>query len=803
MVRFSVGSIKKFFSLRSAIKKGEQLTSTGKVSVPTTTGSISVPKSSTIATESKSPTVIRQLGGGGSGGGGSSSGGGSIVPAISQVPSGSIQEQIKQKDIIVSGGETIVQQLQQRDKQFKSSSIEPPKQFSEDLSLGQRVSIVGGGILRDPSKLFAGEGLDLLSKPTAQQAAFTQFSFGTPTEDLPSTGRTVTFGDIQSDIEFSRALDIGAARKGAELKIKSERDLIQRDIFGGGTTLEEGRKQFDENLLKADTQFQSDIEDIFKAQPDVKGITGRRREGLQFGAEIFRDIGLLSTGLTSVTAGASRLKSDPLIIEDIEAIKSGETTIGAQTRQRPSLDTAVFFVGGLAPTASIFSRTGRAIEIGEIQSAKELAKFSQVGERTLVGEGAVDILSGTGKVGRTTAQIDTKLITTKVGDKFLTAGQEDILVTGRRFFSQRPFVTGGTQDISALSSSLPAGSQQISASLSRVKTRPATQFRFEETFFGSKGKIKLFRGTGDITEQLSVGVGVQPGKDLILGVGGKAGLSVDLISGKGFRGSSGLQISAPLQQRTILKIKRQPQFDTGFNFIQPAKITKTPFGKSFGFVGTQQIPSVTQPPIIKPSTQALDLTTTQTNFIPSVGKTITSGVSKTKTRPTQSISSFPPTTLGKAPGLKQLPAVRQAQALFPAQSIIPSQALLSSQAVRQDQALKISQSLKQPQRLRQKSGLEQLSFSIPSPAGLGGLGGFDFGGFILPPPPFLGGERGRGKKAKGKRAKVRIAPSFTGIVLDIREAAIVSPRLGVIPFSIRGLETGIPKSKKRKKKKKK
>ena len=56
-----------------------------------------------------------------------------------------------------------------------------------------------------------------------------------------------------------------------------------------------------------------------------------------------------------------------------------------------------------------------------------------------------------------------------------------------------------------------------------------------------------------------------------------------------------------------------------------------------------------------------------------------------------------------------------------------------------------------------------------------------------------------------KRTRIPIRPSFTGIVLEIEEAPIISPTLGVVPGQIRGLRTGLapPRRKKKKKVKKK
>jgi len=85
--------------------------------------------------------------------------------------------------------------------------------------------------------------------------------------------------------------------------------------------------------------------------------------------------------------------------------------------------------------------------------------------------------------------------------------------------------------------------------------------------------------------------------------------------------------------------------------------------------------------------------------------------------------------------------------------------------------------------------------------------GFGFGGFAF--PPLLGGSGTRGKPIKRRKAKVPIRPSFTGIILEIEEAAIptisAGVNLGILPGKIRGLATGfdVPKKKKKKSKKKK
>ncbi len=58
-------------------------------------------------------------------------------------------------------------------------------------------------------------------------------------------------------------------------------------------------------------------------------------------------------------------------------------------------------------------------------------------------------------------------------------------------------------------------------------------------------------------------------------------------------------------------------------------------------------------------------------------------------------------------------------------------------------------------------------------------------------------------KIKRKRPRVPIRPSFTGIIVGVEEAAIVSETFGVTPGQIRGLATGFERPKRKKKKNKK
>ncbi len=112
---------------------------------------------------------------------------------------------------------------------------------------------------------------------------------------------------------------------------------------------------------------------------------------------------------------------------------------------------------------------------------------------------------------------------------------------------------------------------------------------------------------------------------------------------------------------------------------------------------------------------------------------------------------------------------------------------------------------KQKQKLKQVLKQRQLQKQLPifeDPfTGFEGFRGFGFGiPLVLPRRPFLGGGGRRKKPIKVKKKRIRIAPSFTGIILGIEQAPIISERLGVTPFQIRGLKTGFEVSKKRKKK---
>ena len=120
----------------------------------------------------------------------------------------------------------------------------------------------------------------------------------------------------------------------------------------------------------------------------------------------------------------------------------------------------------------------------------------------------------------------------------------------------------------------------------------------------------------------------------------------------------------------------------------------------------------------------------------------------------------------------------------------------------------------------QAFGQSTIEFQIPKQALVSTLvppirrGGFEpLGGFriplFIPPFPSLGGSGTRRRPKRRARSRTRIAPSFTGIVLGIEEAAkpvkFFGVDLGILPGQIRGLETGfeVPKKKKKKKSKKK
>lgn len=73
-------------------------------------------------------------------------------------------------------------------------------------------------------------------------------------------------------------------------------------------------------------------------------------------------------------------------------------------------------------------------------------------------------------------------------------------------------------------------------------------------------------------------------------------------------------------------------------------------------------------------------------------------------------------------------------------------------------------------------------------------------GFGFPGVPSLGGGGAPRRRRKGKKVRRKIAPSFTGIVLEIETGLPKAGVFGLSPFAIRGI--GRPKKKKKSKKKK-
>jgi hypothetical protein len=180
--------------------------------------------------------------------------------------------------------------------------------------------------------------LDATVVPKAGRAAFQIGDRGIETRDLGllklgaavglskvSEAKFTTFGEIQKEIESGRSE-----------KIIPEQKRQQARIDSGEISLED-----------ATTEFKSFQQDVFKSSPDVPGITGKRRSPIRTAV----DIGLSATPLTAFTAAAVSSQADPIKV-DVEAIKSGTTSIAGASTQRPSLRTTGFIGAGVLGVAS-------------------------------------------------------------------------------------------------------------------------------------------------------------------------------------------------------------------------------------------------------------------------------------------------------------------------------------------------------------------------------------------------------------------------------------------------------------------
>lgn len=627
---------------------------------------------------------------------------------------------------------------------------------------------------------------------------------GTQIKLLKESGVDIkTFGEFQTGIEQERSKLISA-----------ERERLQSGIDIGGD-FETAQKEF--------TSFQKDV---FKTTPDVKGIKEPRRSPVR----TFVDVSLTSTPLTSFAAAAAVSKTDPVKV-DVEAIKSG-ASIGAVTTQRPGVGTAGFLVGGLIGGASRVSAGGREVTLGTVEEALSQSRLSQRGVRLVTKEKIIDVSAGIGRAEGTTA-LQRSIVVSKVSDggKIVSSvGREEFIATGKTFFAEKPFVLGGSREILAKTSVLE-GFGKVTPGISDVFVRERTGF---EAVLGKKGLVgesKIFPQAQFKLQQPSVSLGTKV-DDIILSTGGRIkGVSIETVETKGVRGFGDVRIDFPKETEAALKIIR-PKGDSGITSFKGVG-GGTPLSKTFAVSKLETLPSLKpttlKPTPTKPSTarvvaevsfkgipravdggglttkqiqrgqpkqlsQGLDLGGFQQLTFPGGRIDQLSGPQAFGTAGSLDLSGLALFTRGASLEKTRLGAVSRS---LSTERLVQPQAVILKQRVAQVSGLKTQ--------LLQETITPTDTFRGRRPFEL--RGGFD----ILPPiafPPSLGGVRTRGRPQRRVKRKVPIRPSFTGIILDIEEAAapvsIGGLDIGVSPFAIRGLETGfdVPKRKKKKAKKK-
>lgn len=604
-----------------------------------------------------------------------------------------------------------------------------------------------------------------------------------------SGAELTTFGDIQKGIETGRQEDIA-----------SQREDFQRRIDTGDISLEDAEKQF--------TQTQKDI---FTATPDVPGV--RARPVSPFRQVI--DLATISTPVTSAIGAQVSAKDDPLVV-DVGAIERG-ASIEASLTQRPSLRTATFVGGTVLGGGEALLKSGRDVQAVRVAEAQRRAGFSQTGFRIPGDKGFVDISSGVGRFDGVTAFQRTVSESRLVDGRLIqTGGKTEFISIGRTEFAGKPFVEGGSRAFAVQTEILPSTTGKISTGLSKVVSTPTTEFSAVLQRRGLVGSARAFR-EAPIKSQDVIGFGAKRG-DEIASVGGEVtGLSADVLRGGGFKFTEGVSLSGRLEGSSVLKILR-PAKDSGVSSIVGGG-TKTPFSTTFAEVQAPQVSTrVFSPPAIK-APKISPVTTRQEPLGFGLPRSV-GGTGLTDTQLAQATNLQAPGLVGRPRLDFEISRGPVQQAPLSSQNFL-SLGIIQTQPPRQRDRL-VGREILQPKqapglvqvpkiktglRTRQVQKLDQpVLFATPtSRVPFTAISSFRLPATGFAFPSLLGDGTAKSRRTRGRRARVPIRPSFTGIVLEIETAATPSPTFGVLPSQIRGLATGfkVPKKKKKKTSKKK
>jgi len=442
----------------------------------------------------------------------------------------------------------------------------------------------------------------------------------------------------------------------------------------------------------------------------------------------------------------------------------------------------------------------------------------------LGARGALDITSGQATSGGVTS-LQRSVTLSKLdtaGKEVVSKGTSEQISIGKTYFSQKPFMVGGSQEIKATTEFIPSV-EGLSIGIPKIFTRPTAEFNFLLKKGDLVGKGTLIKGGKFEPQKPVLNIGVKKG-DMLFGTGGQIKMvGLDFIDVEGASLLEKISIKGTQEFKSTLKIIKPKTTDKLFG----SKITggkKTPFSDSFE-AQTSQVQSSTfsLPPIRLPTQKIKQQTDSLLGIPRSVG-----GLGLTDMQITKG-QGFAPSGIIETTEFRDILTPPKSSSLiqksFLEPGIVKSRSGVATGLI--DRAItkpvsSITQVpiLKSSERLIEKQLTEQTliqkplideSFITPPPsrpAQFEPLGDFGF----IPPfalPKFLGGGGDRKVKKKRAKSKVPIRPSFTGIVLGIEEAATPTSfagiDLGILPGQIRGLETGFefPKKKKKTKKKKK
>jgi hypothetical protein len=556
--------------------------------------------------------VTSSIGGGGGSGGGTTTT--TQTTPSKEVSGGIIGATTPEQDIRISGETQRQIQREQRrrgdritDFRFGRYAPQPtPKSISrpssdlpyEDLSAVDRFGIFIGRVKDKPTSLVTGKATEILSEPTFQQTAYYEPQYGT--ESGFGAFKPITYGMLQKDIELKRGGEITGFKIQKEKELQSEFDIIQGRVSEGTLTVPEAEAMLGKETDIINLEFGKGVGDIYEKYPDVKDIGGRKRGVIGTGTQFAIDVALLSNPLTGVTAGAVSSKEDPFKI-NMKDLESGGTIESGLT-QRPSLRTGVFVTGGVVAGIPSAIKLGKQIDIYGVEESISQASLSQKGFRFELQKDKLflDITKGRGGSGSigTTAEIESKAISKALGgDQFLSMGKSDVLITGKRFWSGKPFVIS---DIGrGVSRSRLIGETTERSSLFETQTMSNRMFSgvFQKGRNGLRGRMNVYfkdipkqKITLDLGREIDTGMG-----KFIVGRGGEP----KLVSAKFTKSGEKFGLIVPDESKVFLrKIELFPE-EKGISFIQkPSKITKTPLSQTFGR-GVVQQTKITTPPAIK------------------------------------------------------------------------------------------------------------------------------------------------------------------------------------------------------------